>query len=357
MPTTVAARGPRVDAAGVTFRLPDAHGRLRGVRLQQQLRVPAARLAFTHSRGSWRLRLARPAVDRMEYLLELEHPDGHHETITDPTNDAQVPGAFGAKSVLEFPGYRRPGWLAEPGLVLHRQQLAVTSRQLGSTLHGALLSPAGLPAETAAPLLVVNDGLEYAELGGLTHYVASSMAAGGLPPLRVALLEPADRNRWYAVSPSYARTLATEVLPAVADLVAVGPRIGVGASLGALAMLHTHRLFPQCFAALFLQSGSFFRPDTDPQEQRFSRYRPVTRFVADVDQAVADPAPVPVVMTCGVLEENLANNRAMAVALRRLGYPVSLAECRDVHNYTAWRDALDPQLTRLITTVGGRGAA
>ena len=70
--------------------------------------------------------------------------------------------------------------------------------------------------------------------------------------------------------------------------------------------------------------------------------------MADVDQAVADPHPVPVTMTCGALEENLANNEAMAATLAGLGYPVTLRQVPDVHNYTAWRDCLDPDLTGLL---------
>jgi enterochelin esterase family protein len=60
---------------------------------------------------------------------------------------------------------------------------------------------------------------------------------------------------------------------------------------------------------------------------------------------------VPAVLTCGTVEENLANNEAMAATLRRLGYPTRLVRVRDGHNYTAWRDALDPNLTGLVTDV------
>jgi enterochelin esterase family protein len=56
-------------------------------------------------------------------------------------------------------------------------------------------------------------------------------------------------------------------------------------------------------------------------------------------------------MTCGTLEENLANNRIMARALSAQGYDVTLREVRDVHSYTAWRDALDPTLTGLLREV------
>jgi len=58
--------------------------------------------------------------------------------------------------------------------------------------------------------------------------------------------------------------------------------------------------------------------------------------------------PVPVAMTCGAEEENVYNNRLMASALAAQGYDVHLAEVPDLHNYTAWRDALDPDLTRLL---------
>ncbi len=54
-------------------------------------------------------------------------------------------------------------------------------------------------------------------------------------------------------------------------------------------------------------------------------------------------------MTCGVIEENIDNNRLMAAALSGQSYQVRLAEVPDMHNYTAWRDAFDPHLTNLLT--------
>ena len=62
-------------------------------------------------------------------------------------------------------------------------------------------------------------------------------------------------------------------------------------------------------------------------------------------------------MTCGVPEENLANNQRMAQSLLRLGYPVKISTVRDTHNYTAWRDALHPHLTDLVTSVAAAHAA
>lgn len=338
--------GPLVTDTAVTFRLADPSARLRGVRLSQEVRVPGNQLDFGWASGSWTLLLPRPEVARMEYLFELRYANDNRETIPDPANPVRAAGAFGDKSVVEFPEYVAPRWLDWPDEPGESEPFEVVSAALGTSVTGSVWSPSGLTGP--APLLVAHDGPEYAALGGLLHYVAALIAAGELPALRVALLAPGDRNRWYGANPAYARALATEVVPALpaADL-----RIGAGASLGGLAMLHAHRSFPDCFDALFLQSSSLFTPDLDPQERRFERFEPVSRFVAEVGQAVADPAPVPVAMTCGSLEENLANNRAMADTLRGLGYPVTLREVADVHNFTAWRDALDPALTTLLREV------
>ncbi|MEO6501191.1 MAG: alpha/beta hydrolase-fold protein [Jatrophihabitantaceae bacterium] len=351
MTPTVTLSGPVVDAVGVTLRLHDPHARLRGVRLSQDIRIPGEQLDFHYRRGWWTLRVQRPAVDRMEYLLELRHHNEGRETIADPENPLRVAGAFGDKSVIEFPDHHRPGWLDLPVAPATVSELAIGSREIGSTVRGLLWSPEALPAEQPAPLLIVHDGPEYDSLAAITSFAGALIEAGRLPLLRVALLAPGDRNRWYAVNPAYARALAGEVLPALAELAPSTVRIGVGASLGALAMLHAHRLFPDAFGGLFLQSGSFFSVEFDAHERRFARFGPVTRFVREVVQAVADPHPLPVSMTCGAIEENLANNKAMASALRRLGYPVEFREVRDVHNYTAWRDAFDPQLAELIQTV------
>jgi enterochelin esterase family protein len=53
-------------------------------------------------------------------------------------------------------------------------------------------------------------------------------------------------------------------------------------------------------------------------------------------------------MTCGAEEENVHNNRLMASSLSAHGYGARLHEVPDLHNYTCWRDALHPHLTRLL---------
>src|SRR5215468_5123030 len=102
----------RTSAHTVIFRLADPEHQLAGVRLVQDVRIPGGQLGFHRSGDRWELVIDLPPVNRMEYLLELQHQDGGTETVLDPRNPRQVAGAFGTKSVLEFPGYTPPGWLS-----------------------------------------------------------------------------------------------------------------------------------------------------------------------------------------------------------------------------------------------------
>ena len=175
------------------------------------------------------------------------------------------------------------------------------------------------------------------------------IASRVVPPFRVALLQPGDRNNWYSASAAYSRVLDTDVLPELrAAFGVIGAPVAMGASLGALSMLHAQRRYPRAFAALFLQSGSFFVPRYDRHESGFSRYTRITRFVRDTRRDGVYAFPVPVTVTVGKAEENAANNRAMARSLDAQGYEVSLVEVLDMHNYVGWRDAFDPYLTTLL---------
>jgi enterochelin esterase-like enzyme len=335
----------------VTFRLADPERQLAGVRLVQDVRIPGDQLGFHRSGDRWELVIERPPVNRMEYLLELRHQDGSTGTVLDPGNPQQVAGAFGPKSVLEFPGYTLPGWLsiaAEPGNVA---DVDVPVKALDAVVSARVWSPGGTRHDERLPLLVVHDGPEYDTLASLTHYLSAGVAGHWLPRLRAALLSPGPRDRWYSANMAYARAVCTTVLPAITGRVATSVRVGMGTSLGALAMLHAHCRYPDTFDALFLQSGSFFLPRFDSQERSFPYYRRVVRFVTDTHDGGLPPRPVPAVLTCGLIEENIENNRLMVKTLRGRSYPATLHEVPDMHNYTAWRDAFDPYLTELLGRV------
>jgi enterochelin esterase family protein len=220
-----------------------------------------------------------------------------------------------------------------------------------------LLSPLEVEPREPLPLLVVHDGGEVEALARLTTYASATIAAGAVPPYRIALLAPLDRNSWYSGSTRYGRTLAASVLPLIRYSVDVtGPVVGYGASLGGLSMLATQLQHPGTFGGLMLASGSFFHPTDDPQESGFRRYWRVVDRVTDVLEGAMRVPDVPWVrvgMVCGTVEENLANNYRMARALAASGHGVSFAEFRDAHNFTAWRDALDPHLTQVLADLWG----
>lgn len=348
----IAETEPLVTPDSVTFRLPDADAALDGVRLLPALSLPdgGTDLEFTNADGVWHLLLPRPRADRMEYRFQLRHLAGDVEEICDPANPRRAPGAFGDKSVVEFPDYTAPTWLTAPSVDAEVADLAVHAPLFDRDIAVRLWSPA--PPEEPLPLLIAHDGPEYDRLASLTAYAGAMVASDALPPFRLAMLTPGNRDEEYAANPRYAATLHQRVMPALRQLVAVRePVVGMGASLGGLAMLHAQRALPGLFGALFLQSASFLTVDLDPQEQhRFSRFGQVSVYVADVLRTVPHQT-VPIVMTCGLAEENLANNRQMAIMLTKQGYRVELVEVPDAHNYVGWRDAFHPALTTLLRAV------
>jgi enterochelin esterase-like enzyme len=310
------------------LRFADPDERYASVRLCSDLEARE----YERQGDEWVLDLDVP-VARLEYELELVDADGGTERVLDPGNPHTAPGAFGDKSELRLGDYEPPAWLDEEGVPGRFEDVDGTR----------VWSPEDAEPDEPLPVLLANDGPEYDELSRLTHFAAVSIARGKVPRHRVALLAPKARDDEYSASARYADSLANRVVPALAT----GPVVGMGASLGGLAMLHLQRRHPTVLAGLFLQSGSFFTRRFDAHEVRFSRYRRVVRFVREVNATRG--RPVPVTLTCGSAEENIHNNRLMAEALAKQGYPAVLHELPDMHNYTAWRDAFDPYLPELLS--------
>ena len=319
------------------FRLADPDERYVAVRLQSDLPPHD----FSRDNGGWRLELDAP-VERLEYQLEVVHDDGGSEYVLDPDNPHRAPGAFGDKSVLLLPTYEPPAWLDAP--TVDGQLISITTAGRGAArVDVDLWSPADADPQEPLPLLVAHDGPEYDQLSELTRFAAAKIHAEELPRHRIALLAPRERNEWYSASPRYTRALTHQVLPALAKQApSYGPPAAMGASLGALALLHAEKRHPGTFGALFLQSGSFFMPRFDAHESDFPYYHRVVGFVSEILRT-GYRTEVPITLTCGSAEENIHNNRTVA---ETLGAP--LHEVTDTHNYTAWRDAFDPHLTRLL---------
>ena len=345
---------PDIRDDGVTWRIPFelAPG---GVRLEVDW-VLAGDPEFVRD-GDWRFDLARPAARRLEYRLILRDADGHGDPGLDPTSPERVGNPFGDRSVIEFADYRPPEWV---GTAIDGDTtiVDVDTGRLGVPVPARLWSPSGLDPTTPAPLLVANDGTGLADDAELLSW--ATWLGDRTGPFRVLLLDPADghRDEWYAANDDYADDVADLVLPAVRVRAATTRTIGLGISLGALAMLALHRRRPDALDALALQSGSFFTAETDPQESGYGRFdqvcRAVRRFTTEPSER-----PVPTYLCCGAIEENLVNNLRMAESLRGQDYPLDVMIFPDAHTMTGWRDSWSPGLDRLIAEapsepVGGR---
>jgi enterochelin esterase-like enzyme len=346
---------PSLDNGLITFRFHDPEGTAERVWLCQEIARPRVGPELQRIDDDlFELQWPRPDVARLEYMIRVQREGGTEEQGLDPTNPLSAPGAFGDKSVLELPDYEPPAWThrePEQGEIV---EASIASRILRVDVPVILWRAAGSSPDATLPLLVAHDGPEYAAYSSLLRFLDCAIEDGRVPPMRAALLPPpGERNQLYSASATYGRALAHDILPGLARLAPAPPgrtaRIGMGASLGALSMLHAHRSNPAGFGALYLQSGSYFRQRFDKQESGFVRFRRISRFVGSVLTAREWIHPIPVTMTCGSVEENLANNKAVHRALREQGYETRLRVNRDAHNWVGWRDTFDPYLVDLLS--------
>ena len=303
----------------------------------------------------WELALPRPELQRIEYRFTLTRtlPTGlGMDTVLDPDNPVTVETAFGSRSVMQMPGYAVPSWLSAPAVAGTLTPMALEG-ETADDVPVTVWAPEGTEGQPL-PLLLVHDGPEYDQLASIVQFCAAKIAAGELPPHRVALAHPVLRDAWYSGSPKYLRTIAGQGIARLHEHGPIdGPVVVMGASLGGLTALLVGLLDVPEIGGVFSQSGSFFQARHDGQESHYKYFGRISRRVQEVIDTRETDRPLRIGMTCGALEENAANNRDMAAALRRAGHDVTHAEVADLHNYTAWRDALDPHLTQVLRDLWG----
>lgn len=337
----------RVEGDELVLTFPDPGHHLSAVRLWAHLTTPLER-DFARVPGGWELRQPIPDLDRLEYMVEITGADDHEQLGLDPGNDRRVGGAFGDHSWLPMPGYREPAWLGAPGDAHHVEEWGIVDGPDGE-LRARVWSPAATGPGDVLPMLIAHDGPESDALGGLTRCVDALVTAGRLPRVRVVLLEPGpERSARYSARDEYAAALAEATRVLTSRWPTPTPPALFGASLGALAALHAEWTHPGTYSALFLASGSYFTPATDPGELEFEHWDAVTAFTRRVQESDAAPSRPAITLVCGTAEENIVNNLAMRDHLTRLGLEPGWGTVRDGHCYTAWRDLLDPHLPDLL---------
>jgi len=341
---------PLVEPGGVTFVW---RGAADEVILRRWISGFNTALPMQRLEGSdlWVLNMELPPGSRFEYKFEVVR-GGNRELLLDALNDVVAHDPFGANSVCQGYGYQRPAWtLPDP----EARRGSVTGLQLQSQAFEGprnvqVYLPARFKRSRSYPLLVVHDGPDYLRYADLQTVLDNLIHRLEIPALVVALTQSPDRLAEYTGDPRHAHFLAGELLPALAANFPLtderGARGLMGASLGAVAALHTASLHPELFGPLLLQSGSFAFSDLG-HHQKGPVFDPVVRFVNGYRK---NPFPLAqkIYLSCGIYESLIYENRSVVPLLQAQGMAVHFEEARDAHNWENWRDRLRNALTWLF---------
>jgi enterochelin esterase family protein len=299
----------------------------------------------------WALTMELPELSRFEYKFELLR-DGARHLVVDPLNGVLAHDPFGANSVCQGYGYKRPAWTLHDSDArsgeLTKFQLHSQAFEEGRSVHVYL--PARFRRNRTYPLLVLHDGLDYLRYADLKIVLDNLIHRLEIPAMIVALSQPQDRIREYTCDLRHARFISEELLPAMAERYPLiddpAARGLAGASLGGVAALYAASRYPNQFGRLLLQSGSFAFSDLG-HHKKGPLFDPVVRFVNAYRSnpfALAEK----IYVSCGIYESLIYENRSLVPLLQAQGMQINFEEARDAHNWENWRDRLRQGLTWLF---------
>jgi len=289
----------------------------------------------------WATTIELPAGSRIEYKFEVEK-NGNRELILDPLNEIRAHDPFGANSVCQGAGYRRPQWTlhddhARSGTL---QTHNVHSTALRSSREVHVYLPARFRKNRRYPLLIVHDGIDYLKYADLKIVLDNLIQALEIPQMIVALVQSPDRLKEYAGNDQHAKFVVEELLPYMTEHFPLqddpAARGLMGASFGGVAALHTAWKFPGVFGRLMLQSGSFAFSDLG-RHKRGPVFDPVVSFINEFRAHPGCPTDK-IYMSCGIYESLIYENRSLVPRLQQQGIEVRFEEARDAHNWENWRD-------------------
>ncbi|HUP15942.1 MAG TPA: alpha/beta hydrolase-fold protein [Acidimicrobiia bacterium] len=292
----------------------------------------------------WWLALSLPDGARLEYKLEVQR-DHHADWVNDPLNPITTTNPFGTNSVCRGFGYRVPDF-AE----IHEgtPNGSFEDQWIGSRLGGdrkvTVYLPAGFGRDRRYPLVFVHDGGDYLTYGSMALVLDNLIHWKVIPPVIAAFSWPGDRLHEYAANSAHADFVVNEALPKIEQAYPISDfRVVMGASLGAVAALHTAWQHNDAFSALLLQSGTF------AQTPGWGPAQPILGPIADLLHRL-EPSNLPhqVYLSCGTYERMIGENRYMAQRLQKAGVKVKYSESRDGHTWEAWRDRLSEGLSWLL---------
>ncbi|NHN56326.1 hypothetical protein G9U51_11115 [Calidifontibacter sp. DB0510] len=329
------------------LRLGDRERRYDAVALEADVSAGPCRL----ERRGWTREVGTQGLWRLEYrFLVTRRRRVRQEPILDPRCPDTVDTEWGTKSEWRRSDYREPDWLTAPTVAGRTRPLDLpTAYRI--PMKTRLWAPAGLRAADPAPLLVCHDGDHYERYAAITQWAGAHIAAGVLPPFRLLLADAHRRNSWYSASPVYARSF-TKALDELETRYAVRGWVAVmGASLGGLAALHAG-VRDERVGVVFSQSGSFFDPWISQEDNGFRDFDRIADEVRELKR-MRPPRRLEVGLSCGMRESNFDLNESLERMMADHGWRTVFTGFPDLHNYTAWRDNLDPVLPSLLRRAWG----
>ena len=299
----------------------------------------------------WALRMELPGKSRFEYKFEIVR-NANRDLVLDKLNKVQATDPFGANSVCQGFGYKRPSWtLHKPDS--RRGELTgfqMHSKAFESQRDIQVYLPARFKRSRKYPLLVVHDGADYLQYADFKTVLDNLIHRLEIPAMIVAMTQSPDRLVEYTGDQRHARFIGDELL---LELDAKLPLLGsnssrglMGASLGGVASLHAARQYPNRYGQLLLQSGSFAFSDLG-KHQKGPIFDPVVRFMNDYRKNPFVLAEK-IYMSCGIYESLIYENRSLVPLLQAQGMQVKFEEARDAHNWENWRDRLRNGLSWLF---------
>ena len=299
----------------------------------------------------WVTTIELPKGSRIEYKFEVVN-NGHGELILDPHNPVLAHDPFGANSVCQAAGYRRPTWTLEDPVARDGwlEPHSLHSEAFGGARDFQVYVPARFRDSRRYNLLVVHDGVDYLKFAALKTVLDNLIHALEIPPIIAALIQSPDRLVEYGADDRHARFIGDELLPYMNDRYPLidepRSRAIMGASFGGVASLHAAWRNPGLFDRLLLQSGSFAFSDLG-RHNRGPVFDPVAEFMNEFRENVGCPANK-IYMSCGIYESLIYENRSLIPRLQAQGIDVRFEEARDAHNWENWRDRLRNGLSWLF---------
>jgi len=299
----------------------------------------------------WAITIEWPKGSRVEYKLEVI-ANGISQLILDPLNPVIAHDPFGANSVCQAFGYKRPKWtLPDPEArqgSLHSLQLH--SKSFNENREIQVYLPATFRKNRRYPLLIVHDGLDYLRYAELKVVLDNLIHSLAIPSMVVAMTQSPDRLKEYAGDDQHAAFLAEDLLPFMTNNFPLRDEARargiLGASFGGVAALHAAWKYPNLYGNLLLQSGSFAFSDLG-RHKRSEVFDPVVKFMNSFREHPDWPASK-IYMSCGVYESLIYENRSLVPRLQAQGIEVRFEEARDAHNWENWRDRLSSGLSWLF---------